>query len=97
MSYSISIDERYAGLAERAEEQCGELIKAFERIEDPEDPSIEPERLVGIRREKNDRSALIFQSEDTPKQRTVVYVDDILKLAALIRRERVLTEPEPRS
>jgi hypothetical protein len=91
-----SIDDRYAYLAEQAEAQCREIIEAFERIDDPENPSVEPETLRGIGRvpyQKTDRPALVFQSDETLRQRTLVFVDAILDLAALIQRERLLEEP----
>lgn len=86
------IDDQYHYLAELAEAQCTELMVIFERINDPEDPSDDaPERLIGITRAPPDRrSALVFQSEDTPRQRTLVFVDAIFDLAALLNRERVL-------
>ena len=93
-----SIDESYVYLAELAEAQCREIIEAFERIDDPEDPSNEPETLRGIESiswQKKARPALIFQSDDTPRQRTLVFVDAIFDLARLIERERILEPARP--
>ena len=87
-----TIDDEYVYLAERVAEQCQEILEAFERIEMPEDESVEPERLQGITRTPLpfDRPALLFQSDETPNQRTIVFVDYILDLARLINRERVV-------
>ena len=93
MKQFVTIDDQYEQLAELAHAQCEEIEKTFQIINDPEDPSDEaPERLQGITRTSPpmDRAALVFQSPDTPRQRRLVYVDAILDLADLIKRERVL-------
>lgn len=92
-----TIDDRYFYLAETALMQCRELLEAFERIEMPEDESLEPETLRGITRTPVpfDRAALVFQSDETPNERTLVFVDAILDLANLLNREHILEPPEP--
>lgn len=101
----MTIDAKYADLADRVVEQAVEISNAFDRIEDPEgwnedrpedavDLSIAPELLRGVSRGRDGRAYLIFQSEDTPRQRRIVYVDAILELANLINRERIIAMPE---
>ena len=92
-----TIDDRYFYLVETALMQCRELLEIFERIEMPEDESLEPETLRGITRTPVpfDRAALVFYSDDTPKQRTLVVVDAILDLAQLIIKEPVIETREP--
>ena len=86
------IDDRYLYLAEQAKEQCEQILEAFDRIELPEDESQEPETLQGVTRTPPpiDRAALVFQSNETPDQRTLVFIDAILDLALLINRERIV-------
>ena len=100
-----TIDAKYADLAPRVMGQALSVSDAFSRIEDPEgynedypddavDLSLAPELLQGVCRGRDGRAYLIFQSEDTPRERRIVYVDAILELAALINRERVIPMPE---
>lgn len=90
MSY-VTIEETYEQMAELAQGQVKALMEKFEEIRDPEDPSDEaPEALQGITQDKNGRAMLVFRSQDAPRQRSIVYVDAIMDLADLLRRERCL-------
>ena len=85
-----TIDNEYVYLVNTVAEQCLEILEAFERIEMPEDESVAPERLQGITRTPPpfERAALVFQSDETPNQRTLVFVDSIFALAYLLNQER---------
>ena len=85
-----TIDEAYEQVAERAGGQIAALLDAFQEIEEPSDDA--PESLQGITKDRDGRAMLVFQSPDTPRQRSIVYVDAILDLANLLRRERVIDD-----
>lgn len=86
-----TINQGYVEYAETAVGQIEALLEAFHEIENPEEPSDDaPESLQGITRDRDGRAMLVFQSPDTPRQRSIVYVDAILDLAGLLNRERVI-------
>jgi hypothetical protein len=82
------IDEHYRDLAVQATDQCEALARQMDAVLDGEDEDGEPcgERLCG-RSRRDGREALIFAEPGVRHQRQVVFVDAILELAALIRRE----------
>jgi len=89
---NADIDTHMMELAERAQSQCQEIFEAFERIEMPEDDSVEPETLRGATRTPTpmDRPVLVFALTKLRIRRTIIYVDAILDLARLILSERIL-------
>jgi hypothetical protein len=91
-----TIEQRYEELAEIAQSQCEDIIQAIQIARDPDRPDDNPERLQGITRTQPplDRAALVFHNDSANLAQTLVYVDAILDLAALLNRERVLLQPE---
>lgn len=87
-----TIDEKYRDLADRAQQQCEALGDQFSALIDAEDEDGEPVEITmdGVRTEADGRRVIQFSEADVPNGRTVVYVDAILALADLIRRERVV-------
>jgi hypothetical protein len=88
------IDETYRDLADRAQAQCEALGDQMSAVIDGEDDDGEACEmfLAGCRKEPDGRTVLVFGEADVPNGRTVVYVDAVLALADLIRRERVVSE-----
>jgi hypothetical protein len=93
MKPHVTIDEEYQQLAELAQAQCEALDLQIQRNEDDLNPD-EPEKLRGISQDKYGRAYLVFQADDSPRERQIIYVDAIMDLANLLRRERVLPSPD---
>lgn len=93
MKLFVPIEDSYAQLAEFARTQCEALVEQIERNEDDLNPD-EPEKLRGISRDNKGRAYLAFSSDDRPRERQIIYVDAIMDLADLLRRERVLPSPD---
>ena len=87
-----TIDEKYRSLADRAQQQCEALGDQFSAVIDECDDEGEPLEMQfdGVRVEKDKRIVMQFSEPDVGNSNIVVYVDAILALADLIRRERVL-------
>jgi len=87
-----TIDQHYSDLCDSAQEQAEALGNQFAAILDGEDEDGEEYamRLCGVRTETNGRRAMVFMDPAAPHARQVVYVDNILALADLIRREVVV-------
>jgi len=88
-----TIDEKYRNLADSARDQAEELERIFSDIIDGQDEEDEPcrERPCGIRKEPDGRSVFVFAEPGIQNARRIVYVDAILALADLIRREVPVT------
>lgn len=84
----LTLDERMRDLADRAADQCEALANKLTAILDgvDEDGEDEPETLRGLATDKG-RLGLIFAEAGVSHRRTWIYVDAILALANLIRRE----------
>ena len=89
------IDETYRDLADRAADQAESIGNQMTAIIDREDDEGNDFDgwMVGVRKEPDGRTVLVFCDRDVTNGRTVVYVDAILALADLIRRERVVESP----
>lgn len=87
-----TIDEKYRDLADRAQQQCEALGDQFSAVIDGEDEDGDPIEMTmdGVRTERDGRRVIQFSEVDVPNGNIVVYVDAILELADLIRRERVV-------
>ena len=87
-----TLDQHYSDLCDRAQEQAEALGNQFAAILDGEDEDGEEctLRLCGVRVEKDGRRAMVFMDPAATHARQIVYVDDILALADLIRREVVV-------
>jgi hypothetical protein len=88
-----TIDEHYSTLCDRAHEQTVALGNQFTAIidgldEDGEECKMRP---CGIRKESDGRSVFVFAEPGVEHALQIVYVDAILALADLIRREVPVT------
>ena len=88
----VTIDQHYQDLAMRAADQAEALSSKMQAINEGYDDDGEPEteRLCGVLREKDGRTTMVFADTAAPRQRTVIYVNAILDLADMIRREHIL-------
>ena len=84
-----TLDEHYRALADSACAQAEELEQMFMDIIDGRDEEDEPclVRLCGIRQEPDGRSVMVFAEPGVTHARQIIYVDAILALADLIKRE----------
>jgi hypothetical protein len=82
------IDERMRDLADQAADQCEALANKLTAILDgvDEDGEDEPETLRGLATDKG-RLGLIFAEGGVSHRRTWIYVDAILALSEMIKRE----------
>jgi len=82
------IDERMRDLADQAADQCEALANKLTAILDgvDEDGEDEPETLRGLVTDKG-RLGLIFAEGGVSHRRTWIYVDAILALSEMIKRE----------
>ena len=89
------IAEHYQNMDELAQAQCAALFDQLNGTDDEDfDPSDEPQVLQGISRDNKGRAYLVFASDYRPREHQLIYVDAILNLADLLRRERVLPSPD---
>jgi hypothetical protein len=84
----LTLDERMRDLADRAADQCEALANKLTAVLDgiDEDGDDEAETLRGLGSDKG-RAGLIFSEDGVSQRRTWIYVDAILALANLIRRQ----------
>lgn len=86
------IDHHYRDLADKAADQAEAIGNQMTAIIDREDEDGNDFDgwMAGVRAEPDGRTVLVFCESDVSNGRTIVFVDAILALADLIRRERVV-------